>query len=135
MNIKIIANDYVQPTEVRENVVQTLCNVILEDYLDKNTSIAIYPKNAELYIGTFKGNRCDTTTPFLITRSTLNKNYDYTRIHSCEMEEVFKVIQDAGYHIYLERDKKARDSHYRFSKKPVFEGIKSKILEFDVFID
>ena len=135
MDIKIIANDYVQPTEVRENVVQTLCNVILEDYLDKNTSIAIYPKNAELYIGTFKGNRCDTTTPFLITRSTLNKNYDYTRIHSCEMEEVFKVIQDAGYHIYLERDKKARDSHYRFSKKPVFEGIKSKVLEFDVFID
>ena len=135
MNIKIIANDYVQPTEVRENVVQTLCNVILEDYLDKNMSIAIYPKHAELYIGTFKGNRCDTTTPFLITRSTLNKNYDYTRIHSCEMEEVFKVIQDAGYHIYLERDKKVRDSHYRFSKKPVLDGIKSKILEFDVFID
>lgn len=135
MNIKIIANDYVQPTEVRENVVQTLCNVILEDYLDKNTSIAIYPKHAELYIGTFKGNSCDTTSPFLITRSTLNTRYDYTRIHSCEMEEVFKVIQDAGYHIYLERDKKTYDSHYRFSKKPVFEGIKSKILEFDVFID
>lgn len=55
MNIKIIANDYVQPTEVRENIVQTLCNVILEDYLDKNTSIAIYPKHAELYVGTFKG--------------------------------------------------------------------------------
>ena len=135
MNIKIIANDYVQPTEVRENVVQTLCNVILEDYLDKNMSIAIYPKHAELYIGTFNGNRCDTTSPFLITRSTLNKNYTYTRIHSCEMEEVFKVIQDAGYHIYLERDKKIRDSHYRFSKKPVLDGIKSKVLEFDVFID
>lgn len=135
MNIKIIANDYVQPTEVRENIVQTLCNVILEDYLDKNTSIAIYPKHAELYIGTFNGNRCDTTTPFLITRSTLNTHYDYTRIHSCEMEEAFKVIQDAGYHIYLERDKKARDSHYRFSKKPVLDGVKSKILEFDVFID
>jgi len=135
MNIKIIANDYVQPTEVRENVVQTLCNVILEDYVDKNTSIAIYPKHAELYIGTFKGNSCDTTAPFLITCSTLNTHYDYTRIHSCEMEEAFKVIQDAGYHIYLERDKMVRDSHYRFSKKPVFEGIKSKILEFDVFID
>ena len=135
MNIKIIANDYVQPTEVRENVVQTLCNIILEDYLDKNMSIAIYPKHAELYVGTFNGNRCDTTYPFLITRSTLNKNYTYVRIHSCEMEEVFKVIQDAGYHIYLERDKKVRDSHYRFSKKPVFEGVRSKVLEFDVFID
>ena len=134
MNIKIKENDYVQPTEVRENVVQTLCNVILEDYLDKNMSIAIYPKHAELYIGTFKGHE-DTTTPFLITRSTLNKNYTYIRIHSCEMEEVFKVIQDAGYHVYLERDKKMRDSHYRFSKKPVLDGIKSKILEFDVFID
>jgi hypothetical protein len=135
MNIKITANDYVQPTEVRENVVQTLCNIILEDYLDKNASIAIYPKNAELYIGVFKGNSCDTTAPFLITCSTLNKNYDYTRIHSCEREEVFKVIQDAGYHIYLERDKEIKSSHYRFSKKPVLDGIKSKILEFDVFID
>lgn len=135
MSIKIIANDYVQPTEVRENVVQTLCNVILEDYLDKNMSIAIYPKHAELYVGTFKGNRCDTTTPFLITRSTLNKNYTYTRIHSCEMEEAFKVIQDAGYHIYLERDKKTKSSHYRFSKKPVLDGVVAKNLEFDVFID
>lgn len=135
MNIKIKENDYVQPTEVRENVVQTLCNVILEDYLDKNTSIAIYPKHAELYIGTFKGNRCDTTAPFLITRSTINTRYDYTRIHSCEMEEVFKAIQDAGYHIYLERDKKVRDSHYRFSKKPVLDGVVAKNLEFDVFID
>jgi hypothetical protein len=51
------------------------------------------------------------------------------------MEEVFKVIQDAGYHIYLERDKETKSSHYRFSKKPVLDGIKSKILEFDVFID
>lgn len=134
MNIKIIANDYVQPTEVRENVVQTLCNVILSDYLDKYRSIEIHVKHAELYIGTYTGNT-ETSCPFLITRSTLNRNYDYTRVNSREMDEAFKVLQDAGYHIYLERDKKTRDSSYRFSKKPVLDGVTAKNLEFDVFID
>jgi hypothetical protein len=135
MNIKIIENDYVQPTEVRENVVQTLCNVILNDYIDKcAAAITVYVKNAVLYIGTYIGGG-KTVAPFLITRSTINSNYSYIRIHSCEMEEVFKVIQDAGYHIFLDRDKKTKDSHYRFSKKPVLDGVTAKNLEFDVFID
>ena len=139
MNIKIKENDYVQPTEVRENVVQTLCNIILEDYLDRvSSSITIYVKSAELYIGTHKRyelDKGDVVSPFVITRSTLNQNYSYIRVHSCEMDEAFKVIQDAGYHIYLERDKKTKSSHYRFSKKPVLDGVVAKNLEFDVFID
>ena len=134
MNIKIKENDYVQPTEVRENMVQTMCNIILSDYLDKYASIVIYPKSAELYIATYVAGG-ETNAPFLITRSTINKNYSYIRLHSCEVNEVFKVLQDAGYHIFLERDKKTRESHYRFSKKPVLDGVAAKILEFDVFID
>ena len=134
MSIKIKENDYVQPTEVRENMVQKMCDIILSDYLDKYASIVIYPKSAELYIGKYLYDE-KTNAPFLITRSTINKNYSYVRLHSCEVDEVFKVLQDAGYHIFLERDKKTRESHYRFSKKPVLEGIAAKILEFDVFID
>ena len=134
MKIKIKENDYVQPTEVRENVVQTMCNIILSDYLDKYRSIEIHVKHAELYIGTYTGGR-ETSCPFMITRSTLNQSYSYIRVHSSEMEEVFKTLQDAGYYIYLERDKKTKDSSYKFSKKPVLDGVTAKNLEFDVFID
>ena len=129
--ITIPQNDYVQPTEVRESVVQDICDILLESFTDKNTSITIYPKSAELYVGKHKGNEYKD----IITRSTLNKGFDYIRIRSCEMDEAYKAYQDAGYHIYLERDKKTRASTYRFSKKPVLDAIKSKNLEFDVFID
>lgn len=135
MNIKIAANDYVQPKEVRENVVQTLCNIIMADYLDRNMSITVHVKHAEMYIGTHKGGVDATNIPYLITRSTLNSNYEYTRVNSCEVDEAFKAIQDAGYFIYLERDKKTKDSVYTFSKKPVRYGVTAKNLEFDVFID
>lgn len=127
--ISIPKNDYVQPTEVRENVVQSVCNLLL-GYLDKPMSINIYPKSAELYVGVHK-----STNEGIITRSTLNTGYSYTRIHSCEMDEAFKAFQDAGYHIYLERDKKTKASTYRFSKKPVLDAVVAKNLEFDVFID
>lgn len=127
MEIKIIANDYVQPTEVRENIVQSICDVLLT-MLDTNLSLTIYVKHAELYVGK-KGHE------LVITRSTMNTSYRYTRIHSTEMSAAFTSFQDAGYHIYMNRDKKTKDTTYRFSKKPVLDGIQSKCLEFDMFID
>lgn len=133
MEIKIVQNDYVQPTEVRKDVVQTLCDIMCS-FLDVPRSITIHAKQAELYVGKSKLAEPQGENP-IVTRSTLNKSYEYTRVHSCEMEEAFKVFQDAGYFIYLERDKKTKSSTYRFSKKPVLDGVQNKNLEFDVFID
>ena len=127
MNITIKQNDYVQPTEVRENIVQSICDVLLT-MLDTNLTLTVHVKHAELYVGK---NANETT----ITRSTLCKRYEYTRVHSTEVDEAFKAFQDAGYHIYTIRDKKTKDTTYRFSKKPVLEGMQSKNIEFDMFID
>lgn len=129
MNIRIIKNDYVQPVEVREHVVQSICDVIMNNYLDRATNLTVYAKSAELYI-------CEHKEGYkTISHSRLNTNVQYIRIRSCEMDAAFKVFQDAGYHIYLERNKKDRISTYRFSKKPVLWGEEAKNLEFDVFID
>ena len=35
IKINIPTNDYVQPTEVREDVVQMICDSILKTYMDK----------------------------------------------------------------------------------------------------
>ena len=134
MNIKIKQNDYVQPTEARENIVQSLCNIILHQYIDRRVSIPIYVKHAELYIGTYTGNR-ETDVPFILTSSTMNSGYMFERIRSCEVDEAFKAIQDAGYFIYVDRDKKTRNTEYKFSKKPVLDGVEHKHVEFDMFID
>ena len=127
MNITIKQNDYVQPTEVRENIVQSICDVLIT-MLDTNLTLTVHVKHAELYVGK---NAIET----IITRSTLCKKYEYTRVHSTEVDEAFKAFQDAGYHIYMIRDKKTKDTTYRFSKKPVLEGMQSKNIEFDMFID
>lgn len=130
MNIRIIKNDYVQPTEVRETVVQDICDIIMDNYLNRATNLTVYAKSAELYICHHKAGNLS------ISHSMMNSdNNKYIRIHSCEMDAAFKVLQDAGYHIYLERNKKDRISTYRFSKKPVLWGEEAKNLEFDVFID
>ena len=133
MNIKIKQNDYVQPTEVRENIVQSLCDIILDQYLDKFMSIPVYVKHAELYIGTYVSNK--GATPLIIARSTMNSGYTYERVHSCEVNEAFKSLQDAGYFIFMDRDKKTKNTEYKFSKKPVLNGVTAKNMEFDMFID
>ncbi len=134
MNIKIKKNDYTQPTEVRENIVQSLCDIILDQYLDRFMCIDIHVKHAEMYVGTYIGAR-EEATKHIITRSTMNSGYSYERVRSCEMDEAFKAIQDAGYFIYLNRDKKTRNTEYKFSKKPVLNGVTAKNVEFDMFID
>lgn len=129
MKISIKKNDYVQPTEVREDVVQDICDVML-DYTEKSLPMTVFVKDNALYLGTSKDGLYKT-----VTHSTSNSIYNCVRIHSTEMDAAFKAFQDAGYHIYADKDKKTRNVTYRFSKKPVFWGIASKTIEFDMFID
>ena len=129
MNIIIKKNDYVQPTEVRESMVQDICDIML-DYIDKSLPMTVFAKDNAMYLATMKSGGYKT-----IAHQKSNAKYDYERIHSCEMDAAFKALQDAGYFIYADRDKKTRNTTYRFSKKPVLWGVPSKTIEFDMFID
>ena len=131
--IKIKPNDYVQPTEVREDVVQKICDVLLT-YLDVNRALTIRAKHPVLYLAKYEGKH-ETVEKLALTSGTMNQAYVYTQVNSCEMDKAFEILQDAGYCIYLERDKKTKTSVYKFSKKPVLDGNKAKNLEFDMFID
>lgn len=131
--IRIKPNDYVQPTDVREDVVQKICDVLLT-YLDANRALTIRAKHPVLYLAKYEGKH-ETVENLALTSGTMNQAYAYTQVRSCEMDKAFEAFQDAGYHIYLERDKKTKTSVYRFSKKPVLDGDKAKNLEFDMFID
>ena len=131
--INIKPNDYVQPTDVREDVVQKICDVLLT-YLDENRVLTIRAKHPVLYLAKYEGKH-ETAEKFMLSSGTMNQAYVYTQVRSCEMHKAFEFFQDAGYHIYLERDKKTKTSVYRFSKKPVLDGNKAKNLEFDMFID
>ena len=131
--IKIKPNDYVQPTDVREDVVQKICDVLLT-YLDVNRALTVRANHPTLYLAKYEGKH-ETVEKLALTSGTMNQAYVYTQVHSCEMDKAFEAFQDAGYHIYLERDKKTKTSVYRFSKKPVLDGDKAKNLEFDMFID
>jgi len=129
MNIRIKKNDYVQPIEVREFVVQSICDIML-DYTEKSLPMTVFAKDNALYLSITVNGGYKT-----ISHSERNVGCEYTRINSCEMDAAFKAFQDAGYFIYPDKDKKTRNVTYRFSKKPVMWGIASKTVEFDMFID
>ena len=93
MNIRIKKNDYVQPTEVRERIVQDICDIMLS-YTDKSLPLTVFAKDNALYLGTTKDGQYKT-----VTHATSNSIYDCVRIHGTEMDAAFKAFQDAGYFI------------------------------------
>lgn len=66
--IKITPNDYVQPTEVREDVVQKICDVLLS-YLDTNRTLTIRAKHPTLYLAKYEGKH-ETAEKFVSRKAT-----------------------------------------------------------------
>lgn len=94
--IEIKKNDYVQPTEVREEVVQAIC----EAFLDRSCWRIFHPasescyRRATMYVQVRNGkgigfsDRCD----FLGDSGI--------KVRGCEMSAAFDIIRNAGYHIF-----------------------------------
>lgn len=137
-NIKIQENDYKRPTEVREDVVQLICDHIVGN-MNKEGSDGIYElsvnpigslrkcRTYELYTET------DETDGSLRKITNERKSEDQTRIRGCEMETVFKVMQNAGYFIFYSY----YDGYitYIFSKKPSYDNTLTTTMYFTEFID
>lgn len=142
IKVNIPKNDYVQPTEVREKVVQDICNHII--YWMKNSCEEgfyqldikdFYYKNAMLYLiycssektevsGFQGGGKIDEAIyPF------------HVKIRTCEMQAVFKVMQKAGYHIFGSHNITSNVHTYVFTTKPVLDGRVAKKIDFSLFID
>ena len=134
MAIIIKRNDYKQPREVRIEIVKKVCDCIV-DMLDKDMDdyqLIIYGEHPELYFGEIRDNYPNSN---MKKRVLLNKKanehcYVLTRIRSCEMRVVFKVMQDYGYYIH-----KRATNDFKFSKLPYLFDKKAERITFDFFID
>lgn len=128
MDIKIQKNDYAQPTEVRQEVVQNICDIIMNRYINDNRGMSFdisKMKTPELFIIP-KINKTDAHFSWF-------KEDSKYRVRTCEMEETFKILQDSGYFIF-ERVY-SDEIFYFFSKKPYFKNQYAKREHFKVFID
>lgn len=121
IKVNIPTNDYVQPTEIRPNVVQRICNVILENYLDTSREVRFTDENPALFIG----------------KSTIgNSEFEgFTRIRGCEMNAAFQALIQAGYYVYGFYNITRQAYIYNFSKKPVYRGSTYHVQNFAPFID
>ena len=143
IKINIPQNDYVQPTEVRQEVVQDICNHIVF-WMNKGVSEEGYYE-IKLGISYHHGScfcliyRSDGTIAGFSTQKERNVKIEfgenYKRIHTVEMEAVFEAIQDAGYYIFGSHCITNNEYTYVFTKKPVLGTRKAERIPFDLFID
>lgn len=93
IRLNIPQNDYKEVTEIRESVVQEICNIFLRGEIFHPTSGGAY-RNADRVIHLAKGG----------LRSGFGKlqGYDnvYVRIHSCEIKAAVNALKDAGYYLF-----------------------------------
>lgn len=130
MTLFVPANDYKQPTEARQAVVQAIIYAFLTD----NTYCKVYhphdwfsrePKLYEAH------NHISTTSPLFC--GCWRKSEDFVRMRGCEMAMAFKALRSAGYHMF----RVVTDGGwkgYLCHKKPFFPG-GVEVEEFTDFID
>ena len=114
IKVNIPENDYTQPTEVRNGVVQALCNAFLTTSCWK----VFHP-----YRGSNNG--CRPANRYISLQSPSFSNRHDTkgcvRIHGCEVSAAFDALRQAGYHMY--RIYEYGDwMGYICDKKPFYKG-------------
>lgn len=128
--INIKRNDYVIPTEVRDEVVQGIC----EAFLGGNCWSTYHP------IGTSAYRR---ETSHIIKRKGADAYYGFNdeifsgdegvRFNGAEMRKAFEVLIEAGYHMFRRYDYGVWKA-YVCCKRPYCEG-GVEVKEFTDFID
>ena len=130
ITINIPTNTYVQPTEPREEVVQAVCNILLEEYLD-HRALRICD-NDGLYLSVLKksGRVLNLTNDEKDTDAIARK-----RVFGCEMKCAFDALQKAKYVIYPSYNVTESITYYYISVKPYHDNMKGEHAEFNAYID
>lgn len=139
IKVNIPANDYVQPSEIREDVVQMICTYIVEkmndNYLCGEGIFNLYIDHNyweyKLYLETYKGK------PYLLRckQGSNEKFFEQIRIRGCEMDAVFDALLNAGYFIFETRKSDGKVV-YTFSKKSYYsDRTAARATVFGLFID
>lgn len=128
--IQIERNDYVQPTRIREEVVQGICDA----FLDNNVYSTFHP---------FSDGRGRRRTLILCRHKVDGKYYGFTdelfdsqegiKFNGAEMKQAFEELIKAGYYMFRVY-KYGSWMGYVCSKKPYYQG-GTPVTSFDDFID
>lgn len=136
IRVNIPANDYVQPSEVREDVVQMISSHIIQQMNRNANGEGLYKlfmersrdNTYELYIEIYNGSVRQFWTD---RRSMLNQ----VRVRGCEMSTVFDVFRNAGYFIFVANESNG-EVVYTFSKKSEYgDRNAARATVFGLFID
>ena len=95
--INIQKNDYVQPFEIREEVVQAICNAFFSTYSGIYHPFHEGRRYATIYVVTGKGK-----SPFFSSsnESYWGKESKCYRIRGCEMKQAFEELIKVGYYMF-----------------------------------
>lgn len=134
IKVNIPQNDYIQPTEVREDVVQKICDVFLGNRAGYYHNI-FHPVNDGGYRVRTLGLRIHKKSgrAYEFDHKALFDSDDFVKIHGCEMEAAFQALIKAGYHMYRVYEYGSWMG-YACDKKPHYEG-NTEVFEFNDFID
>lgn len=130
IRINIPKNDYVQPTEVRENVVQAICDAFLAQCVWSTFhpfSQGCY-RRADKYVLRYKRD-----SRFYGFVNSPFEGEDGITFNGAEMKAAFKALQEAGYYMFRIYEYGSWMG-YKCSKKPFMEK-GERVTEFNNFID
>ena len=136
ITVNIPQNNFVKQTEVRQDVVQRICDHIL-DYIDCVPNVGTYSfsisdsetKSPQFYVIIRKDG---STSGFCSWDDPLYKNK--IRVRTCEMALVFDVLQKGGYFIFGSYCTSGYHS-YTISRRDYFDGRKATRMDFTLPID
>lgn len=129
ITVNIPKNGYQQPTEVRQEVVQRVCEAILASHMDCE------PHN-DLCVR-------DNFPKVIVTNYKHGKNRLYNLhdddpdkvVRTCEMKAAFLALQEAGYYVYASYNITHGEYEYHWSVKPYYENRKGEHFVWNQFID
>jgi len=113
LNIPI--NDYVTPKEVREHVLQLICNAFLQGYGDRRIFKGFCGTSTDSVITPYVND-----TGFVSMSATTGKPYEVIR--GCELSKAFDELIKAGYYMYRRIDPATGADSFAAGKKPFMIG-------------
>lgn len=131
ITVNIPINDYVQPTEVRQEVVQYICDAFLSTCVWR----IFHPERQNAYRG---------KTLYVMISKRSGKAYGFggyeafdsdvnIRFNGEEMKAAFKALRNAGYHMFRIYEYGSWKG-YICDKKPFYDG-GTEVTTFNDFID
>ena len=134
IKVNIPQNDYVQPKEVRQEVVQHICEAFLSKCIwnvfhPKKDPTALRYRNATLYVRVSKR----SGKAYGFSDSEAFPNDVNIRFNGEEMRAAFKALRSAGYHMFRLYERGSWLT-YICSKKPYVNDA-TEVTTFKEFID